>query len=74
MQRLTASAVFHVIRILCKYVDIMTDSVRIYEIPINESLKFNAFRECLLPHNAPHLVNVGKRVEVLVIVVVEGTL
>ena len=52
----------------------MTDSVRICELPINESLKFNAFRECLLPHNAPHLVNVGKRVEVLVIVVVEGTL
>ena len=73
-QRLTASAVFHELRIYDKYVNTMTDSVRICELPINESLKFNAFRECLLPHNAPHLVNVGKRVEVLVIVVVEGTL
>ena len=74
VQRLTASAVFHEFRIYDKYVNTMTDSVRICELPINESLKFNAFRECLLPHNAPHLVNVGKRVEVLVIVVVEGTL
>ena len=74
VQRLTASAVFHVIRILCKYVDIMTDSVRIYELPINESLKLDALRECLLPHDAPHLINVGQRIEVFVIVIVEGTL
>ena len=73
-QRLTASAVFHVIRILCKYVDIMTDSVRIYELPINESLKLDALRECLLPHDTPHLINVGQRIEVFVIVIVEGTL
>ena len=53
MQRLTASAVFHVIRILCKYVDIMTDSVRIYELPINESLKLDALRECLCIRRSP---------------------
>ena len=73
-QRLTASAVFHEFRIYDKYVNTMTDSVRICELHINESLKLDAFWECLLPHDAPHLINVGQRIEVLVIVIVEGTL
>ena len=73
-QRLTASAVFHEFRIYDKYVNTMTDSVKICELHINESLKLDAFRECLLPHDAPHLINVGQRIEVLVIVIVEGTL
>ena len=74
VQRLTASAVFHEFRIYDKYDNTMTDSVRICELHINESLKLDAFRECLLPHDAPHLINVGQRIEVLVIVIVEGTL
>ena len=74
VQRLTASAVFHEFRIYDKYVNTMTDSVRICELPINETLKLDALRECLLPHYTPHLINVGQRIEVLVIVIVEGTL
>ena len=73
-QRFTANLAFHEFRIKDKYVSTMTDSVRICELPINESLKLDALRECLLPHDAPHLINVGQRVEVLVIVVVEGAL
>ena len=73
-QRLTASAVFHEFRIYDKYVNTMTDSVRICELHINESLKLDALRECLLPHDTPHLINVGQRIEVFVIVIVEGTL
>ena len=74
VQRLTASAVFHEFRIYDKYVNTMTDSVRICELHINESLKLDALWECLLTHDAPHLINVGQRIEVLVIVIVEGTL
>ena len=37
------------------------------------TLKLDALRECLFPHNAPHLINVSQGVEVLIIVVVEGS-
>ena len=73
-QRLTASAVFHEFRIKDKYVNTMTDSVRNCELPINESLKLDVLREGLLPHDAPHFIDVGQRIKILVIVVVEGAL
>ena len=74
VQRLTASAVFHEIRILAKYVETMTDSVRIYVPFINESLKLDVLGESLLTHDAPHLIDVSQGLEVFVIVVVEGAL
>ena len=37
------------------------------------TLKFDTLRECLLPHNTPHLINISKRVEILIIVVVKGS-
>ena len=52
----------------------MTDSVRNCELPINESLKLDVLREGLLPHDAPHFIDVGQRIKNLVIVVVEGAL
>ena len=74
MQRLTASVAFHVFRIKDMYVNTVTDSVRICEFLINESLKLDVLREGLLAHDTPHLINVSQRVEVLVIVVVEDSL
>ena len=73
-QRLTASVAFHEFRIMGKYVETMTDYKRNCKSEIKNGLKFNSFRESLFPHNAPHLVNISQRVEVLVIVIVEGTL
>lgn len=57
-----------------KYVETMTDYKRNCKSEIKNGLKFNSLREGLLVHNAPHLVNISQRVEVLVIVVVEGAL
>ena len=67
-QRLTASVAFHKFRIMDKYVETMTDYKRKCKSEIKNGLKFNSLREGLLPHNAPHLINVGQCVEILVIV------
>ena len=52
----------------------MDESERNYEYSFKTYLKLDAFWKGFLPHDAPHLVDVGERVEVFVIVIVEGTL
>ena len=44
--------------------------IHIFSLP----LQLNPLRECFLSHDSPHFVNICQGVEILIVVVIEGTL
>lgn len=46
---------------------IVSDSYHFRTLPIPEFLQFNLLRKCIVPHNPPHLVYIGKRVIIFIV-------